>query len=220
MFSPQEQSPMVDDKETNETIEARCPQTPEYRQQLNRAIDLMLSNKEESGFPSILRTINRHLRQYKLQDRVSPYEVFNEACDRAFKKLEKGEKIPNIPPWFRTTCFNIIREWSRDTIRTDGVNCSYPRDDQNSEEEQEIGNYNPNQMTNLDVLAMYEMYVQLSKLDQKVLYLSASGLSWEEIADRLIESGEQSGDRSHVSQALAKRASRSRKRLRQLYFYA
>ena len=220
MSLPQEQSHMVDDNETIETTEARCPETPEYRQQLNRAIDLMLSNKEESGFPSILRTINRHLRQYKLQDRFSPYEVFNEACDRAFKKLEKGEKIPNIPPWFRTTCFNIIREWHRETIRTDGVDYSHFRDDQDSGEEKEIGNYNPNQTTNLDVLAMYEMYIQLPKLDQKVLYLSASGLSWEEIADRLIESGEQSGDRNHVSQALAQRASRSRKRLRQLYFHA
>ena len=220
MSLPQEQPLMVDDNESIETIEARRTQTTDYRQQLNHAIDLMLSNKEESGFPSILRTINRHLRQYKLQDRVSPYEVFNEACDRAFKKLEKGEKIPNIPPWFRTTCFNIIREWSRDTIRTDGVNHFYPGDDQDSEEEQEIGNYNPNQMTNLDVLAMYEMYVQLPELDRKVLYLSASGMGWEEITDRLIASGEQSGDRSHVAQALAQRASRSRKRLRQLYFHA
>ena len=48
----------------------------QYRQQLNHSIHIMLLDKEESGFPPILRTINRHLRQYKLEDRISPYEVF------------------------------------------------------------------------------------------------------------------------------------------------
>ena len=215
MALPQEQFPVVDEKTTVETPHTS---TTASRQQLNHSIQIMLSGKEESEFPPILRTINSHLRRYKLQNRFSPYEVFNEACDRAFKKLEKGEEIPNIPPWFRTTCFNIIREWSRETIRTDGVNCSYLRDDQDSEREQEIRIVDPNQMTNLDVLAMYEVYAQLPELDRKVLCFSASGMSWEEIADRLIKSGEQSGDRGHVAQALAQRASRSRKRLHSLYF--
>jgi len=215
MALPQEQFPVVDEKTTVET-----PQTSAiaYRERLNRSIQIMLSGREESEFPPILRTIKRHLRQYKLQDRFSPYEVFSEAYDRAFKKLEKGEEIPNIPPWLTRTCFNIIREWSRETIRTDGVNCFYPNDDQDSEREQEIRIYNPNQMTNLDLLAMYEVYAQLPELDRKVLCLHIAGMRWEEIADRLIESGEQSGDRSHVAQALAQRASRSRKRLRSLYF--
>jgi hypothetical protein len=215
MALPQEQFPVVGEKATVETPDTSATAS---RQQLNHSIQIMLSGKEESEFPPILRTINRHLRQYKLQDRFSPYEVFSEACDRAFKKFEKGEEIPNIPPWFRTTCFNITREWNRATIRTDGVNCFYPKDDQDSEREQEIRIYNPNQMTNLDLLAMYEVYAQLPELDRKVLCLHVSGMSWEEIADRLIESGEQSGDRIHVAQALAQRASRSRKRLRSLYF--
>ncbi|MCX5964481.1 MAG: hypothetical protein NT070_15500 [Cyanobacteria bacterium] len=215
MALPQEQFPVVDEKTTLETPHTSATAS---RQQLNHSIQIMLSGKEESEFPPILRTINSYLRRYKLQNRLSPYEVFNEACDRAFKKLEKGEEIPNIPPWFRTTCFNIIREWSREIIRTDGVNCSYPRDDQDGEREQEIRIYNPNQMTNLDLLAMYEVYAQLPELDRKVLCLSISGMSWEEIADRLIKSGEQSGDRGHVAQALAQRASRSRKRLHSLYF--
>ncbi len=213
MALPQEQFPVVDEKTTVETPHTSATAS---RQQLNHSIQIMLSGKEESEFPPILRTINSRLRQYKLQDRFSPYEVFNEACDRAFKKLEKGEEIPNIPPWFRTTCFYIIREWSRETIRTDSVNCSYPRDDQDGEREQEIGIYNSNQMTNLDLLAMYEVYAQLPELDRKVLCLSVSGMSWQEIADRLIKSGEQSGDRSRVAQALAQRASRSRKHLRSL----
>jgi DNA-directed RNA polymerase specialized sigma24 family protein len=215
MALPQEQFPVVDEKTTVETPHTSATA---YRQQLNYSIQIILSGKEESEFPTILRTINSHLRRYRLQDRFSPYEVFNEACDRAFKKFEKGEEIPNIPPWFRTTCFNIIREWSRETIRVDSVNCSYLRDDQDSEREQEIGICNPNQMTNLDLLAMYEVYAQLPEFDRKVLCLSVSGMSWEEIADYFIKSGEQLGDRIHVAQALAQRASRCRKRLRSLYF--
>lgn len=214
MDSHQEQLPMVNEQTTVETPDTSGTS---YRQQLNHSIDIMLSDQEKSGFPPILGTINKHLKQYNLQNRFSPYDVFHEAYDRAFKKLEKGEEIPNIPAWFRKTCFNIVREWSRKTIRADGVNCSYPKDDQDSEKEQENGIYNPNRMTNLDLLAMREIYAKLSELDRKVLYLSVSGLTWEEVADRLIESGEQSGDRNHVAQALAKRASRSRERLRSLY---
>ena len=79
MALPQEQFPVVDEKTTLETPHTCATAS---RQQLNHSIQIMLSGKEESEFPPILRTINSRLKQYKLQNRFSPYEVFNEACDR------------------------------------------------------------------------------------------------------------------------------------------
>lgn len=207
---------MASSKRTS--MEASCIPEPEYKQRFNNAIQSMLSVQEESGFPPILKTINRRLKQYQLQGRVSPYEVFNEACDRALAKFERCEEIPNIPGWLTTTCCYIISELSRKFRRNDGMTLEYPDDDQDSGKDQEFTRYDPNCLNRLDLLAMYELFDKLSALDKKILRLYVSGLSWEEVADHLIESGEQSGDRRRVVQSIAQRASRARRRLYDQYF--
>jgi DNA-directed RNA polymerase specialized sigma24 family protein len=213
----QGQSHMVDENNDMAEIHADTAPCP-CRARLNHAIQLMLSNQEESGFPHILRTIERKLRQYQLRDRLSSYEVFNEACNRAIKKCEKGEEIPNISAWFRTTCFYVISEKSREFKRIDSVIQSSPESNSNLEELIDSQLCNSNSSTHLDILEMLEIYQQLPELEQKILYLQASGLSWEEVADQLIESGEQEGDRRQISQAIAQRASRARKQLRKQYY--
>ena len=61
---------------------------------------------------------------------------------------------------------------------------------------------------------MREAYGQLPPLDRKILLMHASGMTWEEVARQLIQSGEQSGDQGHVTQCIAQRAHRARRRLR------
>ncbi len=221
MSESQPQFPMVDEKNHMSDIDALiflCP----CREKLHRTIQVMLSHQEESEFPPILRTIEGRLKQYQLRDRVSPYEIFSEACDRAIKKCEKGEEIPNIPAWFRTTCFYIVSEKSREFKRTDNfVHTSLETD---SETDNSIENLIDSKLclstrsTPLDILAMLELYQQIPQLEQKILYLQATGLSWDEVADRLIQSGEQKGDLRQVSQAISQRASRIRKWLREQYY--
>lgn len=208
---------MVDEKNDMAEIYAHTAPCP-CREKLNHAIQLMLSNQEESGFPHILRTIERKLRQYQLRDRLSSYEIFNEACNRAIKKCEEGEEISNIPAWFRTACFYIVSEKSREFKRIDSALQASTETNYSLEELIDSQLCNSNRSTQLDILEMLEIYHQLPKLEQKILYLQASGLSWEEVADRLIESGEQEGDRKHVGQAIAQRASRARKQLRKQYY--
>jgi hypothetical protein len=221
MSESQPQFPVVDEKNHMSDIDALvcfCP----CQEKLHRAIQSMLSHQEETEFPPILRTIERRLKQYQLRDRVSPYEVFSEACDRAIKKCEKGEEIPNIPAWFSTTCFYIVSEKSREFRRTDSL--IYTSLETDSETDNAIENLIDSRLchstrsTPLDILAMLELYQQLSQLDQKILCLQATGLSWEEVADRLLQSGEQEGDRKQVAQSIAKRASRARKWLREQYY--
>jgi hypothetical protein len=206
---------MVDNN--NDMSETYAPTSP-CREKLHRAIENMLSNREESKFPPILRTIERHLKQYRLRDRLSPYEIFNEACNRAIQKCEEGEEIPNIPAWFRTTCFYIVSEKSREFKRRDSALQASTETGQSLDELIDSQLCNASHSTQLDILGMLEIYQQLSKLEQKILYLQASGLSWEEVADQLIQSGEYEGDRKQVGQAIAQRASRARRQLRAKYY--
>ena len=184
------------------------PFMSENRQRLNQAIRSMLSNQEESEFPPILRTIDRHLRQYRLCGRIDPYDVFNEAYTRALKKFEKGEEILLLPAWFRTTSFYIVCEWSRKHQRHDHV------DSVDTEDFQERPHHCS--VDRLDLIAMQDAYGQLPSLDRKILLMHASGLTWEEVARRLIQSGEQSGALGHVTQSIAQRAHRARRRLRDI----
>jgi hypothetical protein len=200
--------------ENKDTLEIYAP-TSSCREKLHRTIETMLSNREESRFPPILRTIERHLKQYQLRDRLSPYEIFNEACDRAIQKCEKGEEIPNIPAWFRTTCFYIVSEKSREFKRTDSAIQPLVEIDYTLEELVDSQLCNASRSTQLDILGMLEIYQQISPLEQRILYLQASGLSWEEVADQLIQTGDYEGDRKQVGQAIAQRASRARKYLRE-----
>ena len=177
------------------------------RQRLNQAIRSMLSNQEESEFPPILRTIDRHLRQYRLCGRIDPYDVFNEACNRALKKIERGEEISLLPAWFRTTSFYIVCEWSRKHRQYDDVGSIDAEDFQEQP--------HPCSVTDrLDLIAMREAYGKLPPLDRKILLMHASGMTWEDVARQLIQSGEQSGDHGHVTQSIAQRAHRARRRLR------
>jgi hypothetical protein len=191
---------------------------PNCREKLHCAIQTMLSPSEVSQFPPIIRTIERHLKQYQLRDRISPHEIFSEACERAIKKCEKGEEIPNIPAWFRTTCFHIVSERSREFRRTDRKTFQPILKSETTFEDQiESALCHPNHATRLEILARLELYYRLPKLEQKILYLHASGLSWDNVADRLIQSGDYQGDRKKVSQSIAQRASRARKKLNEQY---
>jgi hypothetical protein len=202
-----------------ERLNEEVSQMRQPRERLHCAIQTMLSPSEFSQFPPIIRTIERHLKQYQLRDRVSPHEIFSEACDRALKKCEKGEEIPNIPAWFRTTCFYIVSEKSREFRRTDHKTFQPILGSEiNLGEQIESALCHPNHATRLDILARLELYYRLPKLEQKILYLHASGLSWDDVADRLIQSGEYQGDRKRVSQSIAQRASRARKYLCKQYF--
>ncbi len=205
---------MVDN---NDRSELYAPTSP-CREKLHRAIETMLSNREDSKFPPILRTIERHLRQYQLRDRLSPYEIFNEACDRAIQKCEKGEEIANIPAWFRTTCFYIVSEKSREFKRTDSAIQPSTETDSTLEDLVDAQLCNAARSTPLDILEMLELYQKISPLERRILYLQAAGLSWEEVADRLFESGDYEGDRKQAAQAIAQRASRARKQLRKQYY--
>ena len=195
-------------KTLSKTVAERInPSMSENRKYLNQAIRSILSNQEESEFPPILRTIDRHLRQYRLQGRIDPYDIFNEACTRALKKFERGEEIPLLPAWFRTTSFYIVCEWSRKHQRHDEL------DSIDTENFQEKPHYCSG-TDRLDLMAMREAYGQLPILDRRILLMHASGMTWEDVARQLIQSGEQSGDLGHVTQCIAQRAHRARRRLR------
>lgn len=196
-----------------------CVPSQEYQQRLNNAAREMLAPQEGSYFSPILRKINQQLKQYRLQDRVTPYEVFNEAYNRAVEKSNKCEEIENVPAWFRKTCFYIISEWNRDFKRRDGyLPHNSSDDDRNSDQIQELHPEPLNCSNPLDIIARMDIFKSLSPLDQKILLLYATGLSWDEVAERMIESGDFTSDRQQVAQTIAQRASRARRKMRDQYY--
>jgi hypothetical protein len=63
-------------------------------------------------------------------------------------------------------------------------------------------------------MAMFERFVELKPIERKLLQLRAMGLTWEEVAQRLIEDGEATAN-PQLPRKLAQQASRIRAKIRQ-----
>jgi DNA-directed RNA polymerase specialized sigma24 family protein len=178
-----------------------CKTADCQKRKLDRVVEVMLAGDDPDNFPYILSTINRHLYQFKLQKMKTAVEVFNETYLRAVRRIEAGEMIANIPAWFRRTALNVVREWSRTEIRQ-------------GELVQTQAAETCSLQSRLEVMAMFERFVELKPIERKLLQLRAMGLTWEEVAQRLIEDGEATAN-PQLPRKLAQQASRIRAKIRQ-----
>jgi DNA-directed RNA polymerase specialized sigma24 family protein len=185
----------------NHSDDVECKTVDCQMRRLDRAVKVMLSGDEPDNFPSILLAINRHLYQLKLQKVKTVAEVFIETYFRAVKKIEAGEPIANVQAWFRLTAFCVVREWSCQDI------C-----------EPEPDPVDPaiacTLQSHLDVIAVVARFERLTPNEQKLLQLRAMGLTWEEVAERLIQDGVETA-RENLPQRLEKWASLIRSKMRQ-----
>jgi DNA-directed RNA polymerase specialized sigma24 family protein len=175
------------------------------KENLDRLVCILLSGSEDENLNSLLPAINRWLRQFHLQDNRDAYEVFSETYKRAVDFLDSGRSISNIPAWFRTTAFNVVREWSRSSQREACEPYDFIERTRNASVDFIAAP--------LAVLDMLKIFNQLDRIDQRILELNASGLSWKEVADCLNHDEEN----SFTADSVAQRASRARRRLRSLY---
>jgi DNA-directed RNA polymerase specialized sigma24 family protein len=175
------------------------------RENLDRLACSLLSGSEDENLNSLLPAINRWLRQFQLQNNRDAYEVFSETYKRAAEVLDAGRTIDNIPAWFRTTAFNVVREWSRSSRRE----ACEPHDVIEKTRNASVDFI----AAPLAVLDMLKIFNELDPVDQKILKLNASGLSWQEVADQL------NHDEANrfTADSVAQRACRSRKKLREFY---
>ncbi len=73
----------------------------------------------ENQTHSLLSFIRMKLHQFNLNERYQELEILNEAYSRTSFKFRSSREffISNLYGWYKTTSFNIIREYSRAEIR-------------------------------------------------------------------------------------------------------
>ncbi|MDY7006772.1 MAG: hypothetical protein SWX82_23320 [Cyanobacteriota bacterium] len=78
-------------------------------QKIDRNIHRMLESR------NFLPSIEQRLMQFGLNSDYDGMDVVLKARDIAVKKIESGEQVKNYNAWFRSICFNVIRNFSKST---------------------------------------------------------------------------------------------------------
>ncbi|MGF1570335.1 MAG: RNA polymerase sigma factor [Nodosilinea sp.] len=161
---------------------------------------------------SILSAIQRTLNQYRLASHVESHEILHEAYLRGKKKLQSGETIHNVYAWLKATAIHVIYERKRKA--RDGatephiLEAVLPDNRVNLMQQQILSE-------ELDLL--YQCLGILHQEDPettRLLYLrTVKGLTWNQIREVLIAQGEPSANEATLRQ----RASRGKRRLRDIY---
>lgn len=92
------------------------PSRPDPYQSLNAEIDKIARRKSPDAY-SFITSVERQIRQFKLDGTISVEVLLNEAYLRAIAYLDQGGIINNPKAWLRKTIFNIVREQSRQRKR-------------------------------------------------------------------------------------------------------
>lgn len=126
------------------------------------------------------------LYNHNLKDNYNEYEVFNEAYDRAINYLRKGKTITNLCSWYKSTGYNIIREYSKIENRQKSI-----RDKLSSCCEIRHASHNDCRAENLSkIIEKIEISLK-NKLDVRIICLRVlDELSWEEVCTKLIKGGD------------------------------
>jgi RNA polymerase sigma factor (sigma-70 family) len=168
------------------------------RQELNRLVAEVL-NGGQDDIHQILPFIAWKLQSFRLRHQYDPCDIFLDAYDRAMMTIERGEPIRNIPAWFKSTTFNIIREYDRKAKKLKTEPLEY----------QQIPNA-PEPCIADEILEARLAWLltalgQLKTTDQEILHLRMQGMTYEEIALK----------RGGTVAALRQQVSRLLKQLRQ-----
>ena len=191
-------------------------------ERLNCAISSILDPRDSRAF-SFKAYVKNRIRQYNLTSYLDANEVINEAYQRAISTIESGKDVQQWQAWLKTTCFNIVRERSRDRKR-------HPSIDPQSVV---IANLQFNQMGHIPergeeaarvraakkrVICLRRALEEYAKLDPDLSLLLQMKLvdqwSWQRIREHLVQ---QSSDEVPSLSALRKRASRAKTKIRSLY---
>lgn len=174
-----------------------------------------LLQSDNSDAYSLLTYIQRCLKQYNLSQRYQPNDVLNETYIRGIYYLNSGKIIENCLAWIRVTALNIVREYSRDAQKSHLV------EPNSAWLETALQSAQGNSVTEIeikedleDVLRALETIEVMNPADFKILRLKyAEEMSWKEISEFLVGEGEE----LQTEEALRQRASRAKKKLRQVF---
>jgi RNA polymerase sigma factor (sigma-70 family) len=147
------------------------------------------------------------LRAFNLLGHYDPHEVINECLIRLDQAEKMGKPIPNLAAWMRLTALNVVREFNRDTKKSD----SY--DPLVLGELASVSSEEPNNENREQYRIVRQALSTLSEDKRELLELRFSlGLSWEEIAVHYATLG-----KSVKVVALRKRGQRALEELREAF---
>jgi hypothetical protein len=146
-------------------------------QNLAQVANEFLLKKPDSNGYSILITITNYLRL--LQVDRQPREIFEEAYNMLVQTIKSGQQIENIPGWFRTNCFKIIRKSSN----AKQVNHSaVSRSERNRSKKYYSGSKSDCKSI---VTELSSKLQNLDANDREILVLRSKGLTYEQISKKL-----------------------------------
>lgn len=153
------------------------------------------------------KSILVRLRAFNLIGRYDPHDVINECLVRLDQAEKNGKFIPNLAAWLRLTTLNVIREFNRDTKKSDsydpsvlGELISEPCTESNSEDDEQYR-------------AVRQALDTLSEDKRELLELRFfHNLSWEEVAAHYTTRG-----KSVKVATLRKRGQRALEELREAF---
>ncbi len=170
-------------------------------------------NPESRNTNSIIPFIQRTLRQRQLND--DALAVFIISCERAIKKIKAGEKIGNIPAFIRGISFKVIQELSREYHpQNQLIDKLKNRTEFTAGEEFLIPEYT----TDYNVQRIIEAWEKLTSEERKILWFRiVEEFSWSEIADYLVEEGNEQKKDDKLIPRLRKRCCRALDKLRKSF---
>ncbi|WP_035986214.1 RNA polymerase sigma factor [Leptolyngbya sp. KIOST-1] len=178
----------------------------------DQALSEILGRDNPHAYP-ILSAIQRTLKQYHLETQYEAYEILHEAYLRGKKKLQAGEVIRNPHAWLKATAFNVIYERKRkhrESATDPQVMEAVLPDPRLTLMQQQVF------VEELDLL--YQALDLLNQEDPEatcLLYLrTVRDWSWARISQWLVADGQPAATEA----ALRQRASRAKRRLRDIFW--
>lgn len=149
--------------------------------------------------------VRRALRAYHLEGSYREAYVLNEALLRGVQKIREGKLIHNSEAWLRSTCWNIVRELSREQKKTIPL-------EETIEVEQPAA---PSEGLEDNQIIAGQAYRLLDEMEQRLLTLKiVEDRPWSEIREILRAEGH--GD--HQLSSLRKRKERALTKLRKQFY--
>jgi DNA-directed RNA polymerase specialized sigma24 family protein len=181
-------------------------------QEQQKSWDIFIFKLVNSQEPkSLWIFLNRTLCQLRLNHSYDPVDVVLETHKRTLEKIASGEKINNLPGWFRKVAFFILQELYRkekDKIRIikklENIIevVSYPKDLVNEDFSQQ------------QVEMLIQGWNSLNEIERRILILKeVEELSWKDIAIQLVYEKHENDDDKLVDR-VRKKGNRALHKLR------
>ena len=177
-----------------------------HLREIDRNIYRMLESR------NFLASIEQRLRQFGLNFDYDGTDVVLNARDIAIKKIESGEKVEYYKAWLRSICFNVIRNFSKNTKsrkllvdKLKSLSClTDARED-----------LIPGYTTEPNLKLLGKGWKNLKEEERTILWLrEIEEYSWPEVAEKLVINGlEVDSDRKKLEDKVRQKGNRALKKL-------